>query len=971
MADKELKALLLQVDASTELLRTNLAAANKYVQQSTAQWQNDLKKSDSAFGNVGKSLGPLKSRIQDINRITRQYADSTGYAAAKAREAEKAARAHADTVANGLRRASGLIATYFGTRELIAITDAYTQFVNSIRVAGVAEGDRKAIQDQLFASAQKYGVELNALGQLYGRAAQAASELGATQSDLLRFTDGVAAALKVQGGSIEAARGALLQLAQAMQSGTVRAEEYNSVNEGAFPILQAVAAGSERFGGSVAKLRKAVIDGTVSSKEFFQAFLAGSKTLEDRAAKATLTTAAGFTTLRNALIVYVGEANEVSGASAALGLALKKIADNLDILIPALTVIGTALGVGFVVNATKAAIAARGVGAAMTTAFGGPVGAAITAVTVAIGTFATEWAKTRELIQHANAAHEESKQRMEAAAVAAGKAADGNAQLGKDALGAIPKVNAFAGAVGNLAQKLYEQARAARVARAELLQKQLDDSRRRETDLAARTPAGRDASAADLKRGDFLNNAGIIIRNAVGSGASVLSGGRTDREAVEAYGQQVRESQRLAAELKKARDTSTITASDLPGGGVAEPGAGKKKKGPKGPSAEALRVKAVRDEAAYQNDLRRARMEELAVQADLTNDLAMRADIERQRVEFEKQQIDKDIAADGPTGTKRYTAAQVAELQSINARIALGKIAVINMQERERIREEELRLASADRENQRDVLEGQARLARTSAERLDLELRLLDLQYAEERARLEGVLASETATKAEKEIARRRLEILGQLQANDREETTRRNEGPTAAYRRSINMSAEEVNEAIDGIAVDGLRRINDDLAAAIMGTKSLGAAFKDMANQIIGELIRIAIQQAIIKPLANSLFGGGGGGLGSIGSILGSAKSIFGFADGGEPPVNRPSWVGERGVELFVPKVAGTIVPNHMLGGGRSAPSVTFAPTINAPGATAETVAMIRRELQNAAPVLIDAAKAATFRDLNRARLP
>ena len=39
-------------------------------------------------------------------------------------------------------------------------------------------------------------------------------------------------------------------------------------------------------------------------------------------------------------------------------------------------------------------------------------------------------------------------------------------------------------------------------------------------------------------------------------------------------------------------------------------------------------------------------------------------------------------------------------------------------------------------------------------------------------------------------------------------------------------------------------------------------------------------------------------------------------FADGGRPPKGRVSLVGERGPELFVPDSAGTIVPNHAMGG-------------------------------------------------------
>ena len=42
-------------------------------------------------------------------------------------------------------------------------------------------------------------------------------------------------------------------------------------------------------------------------------------------------------------------------------------------------------------------------------------------------------------------------------------------------------------------------------------------------------------------------------------------------------------------------------------------------------------------------------------------------------------------------------------------------------------------------------------------------------------------------------------------------------------------------------------------------------------------------------------------------------------FANGGRPPVGKPSIVGEKGPELFVPKRSGTIIPNDKLAGGGS----------------------------------------------------
>ena len=86
--------------------------------------------------------------------------------------------------------------------------------------------------------------------------------------------------------------------------------------------------------------------------------------------------------------------------------------------------------------------------------------------------------------------------------------------------------------------------------------------------------------------------------------------------------------------------------------------------------------------------------------------------------------------------------------------------------------------------------------------------------------------------------------------------------------------------------------------------------SFKDLANSMIAEFARIQAK----KMLAGLMDMGGGSG---FGSILGGIGKIFGFADGGNPPVGRPSIVGERGPELFIPKSAGTIIPNNQLGMG------------------------------------------------------
>src|SRR5690606_29474164 len=110
----------------------------------------------------------------------------------------------------------------------------------------------------------------------------------------------------------------------------VRAEEYNSINEGARPILQAVAAGLKEAGGDVARLRQLVMDGKVSSEAFFRAFEAGSSILTDKVANAELTVSQQFIRLMNVLTDTAGKFNDATGAGDAMGSAIAGLAGEIE-----------------------------------------------------------------------------------------------------------------------------------------------------------------------------------------------------------------------------------------------------------------------------------------------------------------------------------------------------------------------------------------------------------------------------------------------------------------------------------------------------------------------------------------------------------------------------------------------------------------------------------------------------------------
>ncbi len=186
------------------------------------------------------------------------------------------------------------------------------------------------------------------------------------------------------------------------------------------------------------------------------------------------------------------------------------------------------------------------------------------------------------------------------------------------------------------------------------------------------------------------------------------------------------------------------------------------------------------------------------------------------------------------------------------------------------------------------------------------------------------------------------IEQVNQKQIEKTEKIIETNNAATA-FNQTLDTSLFILDEAIT--QTDGLKEkfmeigqgiedgIVSGLTDAVMGTKTLAEAATGVLNNLKRKLVEVAMQRAVsgignfFGNALGGLFGGGGGGNPFLGGPnafkgLGSGFNtglLLGFANGGRPPVGRASIVGERGPELFVPRTAGTIIPNNAIGGGNT----------------------------------------------------
>lgn len=176
------------------------------------------------------------------------------------------------------------------------------------------------------------------------------------------------------------------------------------------------------------------------------------------------------------------------------------------------------------------------------------------------------------------------------------------------------------------------------------------------------------------------------------------------------------------------------------------------------------------------------------------------------------------------------------------------------------------------------------------------------------------------ATEKEIKLATMKLDLEKQIadmrqrdDIGDKDEFERRLRNQAALQEKMVELQdhARRMKEVYDSVF--------NNMGSAIENFVKTGKLnFRDFARSVIQDIIIIQMKAqatklfgGMLSTAVGSLFGGakfGGADVGGIGAAP--------YADGGDPVPNQLALVGERGPELFIPRTAGTIIPNHALAG-------------------------------------------------------
>lgn len=217
----------------------------------------------------------------------------------------------------------------FGAKELANIADEYSSMAGRINIAVGETGNFEAAMQGVKDVSLATNSNLSATTQLFTKINDAGKELGMTQQQSLDLTKTITQAIQLGGGAAASNEAAIIQLTQALQSGVLRGDEFNSIMEQAPGISKALAAS---LGVTTGELRAMAGEGKLSAQTVIQALQEQSAAIESDYEKLPLTIGKALQKIQTQWAILIGEFDQDNGASSKVAEWLSALGDSMGML---------------------------------------------------------------------------------------------------------------------------------------------------------------------------------------------------------------------------------------------------------------------------------------------------------------------------------------------------------------------------------------------------------------------------------------------------------------------------------------------------------------------------------------------------------------------------------------------------------------------------------------------------------------
>ncbi|HIB7274364.1 TPA: tape measure protein [Escherichia coli] len=302
---KNVGAIEYTIDAKTG----SLLVAQKEVDKATGAMEKDLQRVDTAADKASKSLASLS------------------------------------TVARAVGAA-------LVTRKIIEYANAWQEVNNKLVNSVRSNESLEEVTNRVFKAAQKSMSPLDATAALYSKLERATRDSGLSGRDLASIVETINKSFQVSGASASEMEGGIRQLAQALGSGELRGDEFNSVMENAPRLAEGIA---KSMGVSSTALREMAKDGKITKDIIISAVRAMKSEVDKEFNNMAITMSDAFTVATNNATKYFGENSVIRSGINAFNSTLITLSENLDVVTASAIALGAVMGgraLGGIIQAT-------------------------------------------------------------------------------------------------------------------------------------------------------------------------------------------------------------------------------------------------------------------------------------------------------------------------------------------------------------------------------------------------------------------------------------------------------------------------------------------------------------------------------------------------------------------------------------------------------------------------------------------
>lgn len=291
------------------------------------QVNDRLNKLDQGFNNTAKSVGNAEKSFSSITKV------------------------------------ASALAAAISIKQVAEYGNAWVTVNNKLANSVRANEQLADVTQRVFDISQDTRSSLEATATLYGRLERSTRSAGTSTADLIKLTTTINKGLTVSGATTEEASSTMTQLSQALASGVLRGEEFNSISENGSRLAVALA---DSLGVTIGQLRGMAAQGKLTTEVVVNGLLKQSDAIANEFANTALTMGQAFTVATNNITKFVGESSSVNTSIKIFNQGIISLSENLDVVanvIGAAAVIFGGRFAGALALATKArvddALAAR------------------------------------------------------------------------------------------------------------------------------------------------------------------------------------------------------------------------------------------------------------------------------------------------------------------------------------------------------------------------------------------------------------------------------------------------------------------------------------------------------------------------------------------------------------------------------------------------------------------------------------